>query len=393
MHISAWKEALKNAGVSDEGMIEKLLDDGCSSEQIARRLGAPGETPGDPAARKREIFSREFKADGRLFAGVPALVKKLYLRGYGLAIATTHSSGLLKAVLDREGIACFFSAVLEAPLVKKKIVDKKTLERTFGEKNIPLDNSVYVGDSSSDIRFADVLGMPCILVRGHYRDPDAPKNADLIINEIDDLADLFRSRRAGMEAGAEIVRGRIRALAGTGDKTVIGVSGGTASGKGHLCSALAGEVLSLDGYYRDKEELDGMGLDFYEPGAQRLDCAVGDIRKWLEGKEVQVPVYDIKKYRRSGYRVIGKGSILIVEGLFGLMPPVLELVDYGVFVDSPEETRLNRKIDRGISEGRGRAAGRTRERFRDIVRPMHIKYIEPQKGNADFIIENPAFPA
>jgi uridine kinase len=100
-----------------------------------------------------------------------------------------------------------------------------------------------------------------------------------------------------------------------------------------------------------------------------------------------MPIYDFVTHTRSdGTEHIDPKPVVIVEGILIFAEPrVLDLLDVRVFVDTPDDIRLMRRLRRDITE-RGRTFERTLEQYERTIRPMHFEFVEPSKRHADIII-------
>jgi uridine kinase len=183
----------------------------------------------------------------------------------------------------------------------------------------------------------------------------------------------------------------------TPEPFVIGVAGGTGSGKTTVASALlrrVGEdgisVLFHDAYYRDWADLPKDVLDrknFDHPDSLETELLVRHVRTLREGRVVEAPIYDFKTHRRTAEtrRVLPK-RIVLVEGILIFAEPELrKLFDVKVFVDTDADVRLIRRIRRDIAE-RGRTFESVVEQYYATVRPMHLEFVEPSKRWADLIM-------
>jgi uridine kinase len=100
-----------------------------------------------------------------------------------------------------------------------------------------------------------------------------------------------------------------------------------------------------------------------------------------------MPLYDFVTHTRSDrIEVIEPRPVVIIEGILIFAEPrVLDLLDVRVFVDTPDDIRLMRRLRRDITE-RGRTFERTLEQYERTIRPMHFEFVEPSKRHADIII-------
>ncbi len=178
---------------------------------------------------------------------------------------------------------------------------------------------------------------------------------------------------------------------------VIGVAGGTGSGKTTVASAIlrrVGEerisVLFHDAYYKEwadlpKDVLDGKNFD--HPDSLETGLLVRHVRALREGKAVEAPIYDFRTHRRtSETRHVAPKPILLVEGILLFAEPDLrKLFDVKIFVDTDADIRLIRRVRRDIAE-RGRTLESVFAQYQATVRPMHLEFVEPSKRWADLII-------
>jgi uridine kinase len=178
---------------------------------------------------------------------------------------------------------------------------------------------------------------------------------------------------------------------------IIGICGGTGSGKTTIARAIVGAVgaenvvlVEQDSYYRN---LADMPLDerhqanFDHPDSLDSDMLVNHILRLKQGLTVEMPLYDFKTHTRSDrIEMIEPKPVVIVEGILIFAEPrVLDLLDVRVFVDTPDDIRLMRRLKRDITE-RGRTFERTLEQYARTIRPMHFEFVEPSKRHADIII-------
>jgi uridine kinase len=178
---------------------------------------------------------------------------------------------------------------------------------------------------------------------------------------------------------------------------VIGVAGGTGSGKTTVASAIlrrVGEgrisVLFHDAYYKDWADLPKDVLDrknFDHPDSLETALLVRHVRALREGTAVEAPIYDFRTHRRTAEtRRVAPKPILLVEGILLFADPELRtLFDVKLFVDTDADVRLIRRIRRDIAE-RGRTLESVFDQYQATVRPMHLEFVEPSKRWADLII-------
>ncbi len=181
---------------------------------------------------------------------------------------------------------------------------------------------------------------------------------------------------------------------------VIGVAGGSGSGKTTVVQriiatleSLGGEqvsVLEHDRYYRDRLDLrleERAALNYDHPDSLETDLLVQHVIALREGREVQVPVYDFAMYaRRDVSQIVKPRKAIIVEGILIFTDATLRrLMDVKVFVDTDDDTRFIRRLQRDIAE-RGRSVQSVIDHYLSTVKPMHLEFVEPSKRYADIII-------
>ncbi|TYG99387.1 hypothetical protein ES288_A10G191600v1 [Gossypium darwinii] len=179
---------------------------------------------------------------------------------------------------------------------------------------------------------------------------------------------------------------------------VIGVSGGTASGKTTVCDMIIQQLhdhrvvlVNQDSFYRGltTEELKRVHeYNFDHPDAfdteQLLDC----IEKLKDGQSVQVPIYDFKRHQRSSnsFRQVNASDVIILEGILVFHDQcVRNLMNMKIFVDTDADVRLARRIRRDTVE-RGRDVSSVLEQYAKFVKPAFDDFVLPSKKYADVII-------
>lgn len=179
---------------------------------------------------------------------------------------------------------------------------------------------------------------------------------------------------------------------------VIGIGGGTGTGKStaarEVCEryAVVGvALLDQDSYYLDRSHLspdERNAVNFDEPPAIDHDLLLAHINALLSGASIEKPHYDFSTHTRSGKgRTVAAGRLVVVEGLFAWWDPrVRDLMRLRVFLDADAGIRLIRRARRDLSM-RGRSLESVFRQYIDTVRPMHEKYIEPAKADADLVID------
>jgi len=181
-----------------------------------------------------------------------------------------------------------------------------------------------------------------------------------------------------------------------GTPLVIGLAGGTGSGKTTVAEAIVraatGQVAILpqDAYYRAQPDLplSARALTNYdEPSAFDTELLAAHIDALVAGRPVERPVYDFSVHDRSAATVrVEPRAVIVVEGILVLHEPLLrERMALKVFVDAPPDERFIRRLERDVRE-RGRSAESVIAQYRRTVKPMHDLFVEPTKQHADLIV-------
>ena len=180
------------------------------------------------------------------------------------------------------------------------------------------------------------------------------------------------------------------------DVLVIGIAGGTGSGKTTLMKNLMGQfgseitVLSHDNYYRAHHELpyeERCKLNYDEPAAFETELMVRQLKELRAGRAVDCPVYDFTVHNRSDQVIhLVPKSVIMVEGILIFENKALrDLMDIKIFVDTDADIRLCRRIKRDVNK-RGRSMESVLLQYQATVKPMHDQYVEPSKKFADLVV-------
>ena len=180
------------------------------------------------------------------------------------------------------------------------------------------------------------------------------------------------------------------------DVLVIGIAGGTGSGKTTLMKNLMGQfgseitVLSHDNYYRAHHELpyeERCKLNYDEPAAFETELMVRQLKELRAGRAVDCPVYDFTVPNRSDQVIhLVPKSVIMVEGILIFENKALrDLMDIKIFVDTDADIRLCRRIKRDVNK-RGRSMESVLLQYQATVKPMHDQYVEPSKKFADLVV-------
>lgn len=178
---------------------------------------------------------------------------------------------------------------------------------------------------------------------------------------------------------------------------VVALSGGSGAGKNFIADFLKDmfgavnvQELSHDRYYRDQSHLSLAQralLNFDHPDALESSLLLTHIKELQEGRSIEAPVYDFASHQRSSQTVqIVPARLVLVDGILLFADPVLsDAFDVRVFVDTPADLRLLRRIERDVKE-RGRSLASVLDQYQATVRPMHEHFVEPSKAHADLVI-------
>ncbi|KAJ1413004.1 P-loop containing nucleoside triphosphate hydrolase protein [Ochromonadaceae sp. CCMP2298] len=178
---------------------------------------------------------------------------------------------------------------------------------------------------------------------------------------------------------------------------VVGIAGGSASGKTTLARAIINALgeehvsfLGHDSYYKELSHLsmdERASNNFDHPDALDTSLMITHLMELKQGKTVQVPIYDFATHTRTAAtESLTPRRIIILDGiLIFAEPELLPLMDMKIFVDTDDDIRLIRRIQRDIKE-RNRSVDSVMEQYVNTVRPMHQLYVEPSKRGADIIV-------
>ncbi len=190
------------------------------------------------------------------------------------------------------------------------------------------------------------------------------------------------------------------------------MSGGSGSGKSTLALALLEQLapgkavmFGEDAYYHPmsfygapttEAERHALvaGINYDDPKSKEVDHLVSDLRALKAGETIQQPIYDYELHDRSKKtRRIESAPVLILEGIHALsMPKIRSFIDLSVYVDTPDDLRLARRIRRDVIE-RGRTVDSVLAQYMSTVRSAHYRWTHPAKFDADLVIADEGLPA
>ena len=176
----------------------------------------------------------------------------------------------------------------------------------------------------------------------------------------------------------------------------IGIAGGTGSGKTTITKRLVREfgddvaILHHDSYYKAHDDMtmeERSRLNYDHPNAFDTDLMLEQLRALKRGEAVRCPVYDFTIHNRSDRTVeVQPARVLVVEGILIFADRTLcSEMDIKLFVDADADVRILRRIVRDVRD-RGRSLESVVNQYLTTVKPMHERFVEPSKRNADVII-------
>ncbi len=178
---------------------------------------------------------------------------------------------------------------------------------------------------------------------------------------------------------------------------VIGIAGGTGSGKTTIANVIQSRVgtqhiayLPHDAYYKDLIDLPVAQremINFDHPDSLDTDLLIEHIKQLKVWKSIDLPVYDFKTHTRTPrVLTVQPQSVIIVEGILIFVEQALrDEFDVKIFVDTDPDIRFIRRLQRDIAE-RGRTTDSVIQQYLNTVRPMHLEFVDPSKRSADVII-------
>lgn len=177
---------------------------------------------------------------------------------------------------------------------------------------------------------------------------------------------------------------------------VIGIAGGTGSGKTTLTQRIAKRfnnnisIVFHDNYYKAHSDLvyeERAKLNYDHPDAFDTKLLIDHLKKLRKGEKIHCPTYDYTIHNRSDSTVeIEPAKVIIVEGILIFQNPALrELMDIKIFVDTDADVRIIRRILRDVQE-RKRSLDSVVNQYLTTVKPMHEQFVEPSKRFADIVV-------
>jgi uridine kinase len=180
---------------------------------------------------------------------------------------------------------------------------------------------------------------------------------------------------------------------------IVGIAGGTASGKTTIAQQIAQAggsdrvvVVALDRYYRSQAHIrpeQRTAINYDHPDALEFELLISHLKQLQSGIAIDAPLYDFASHSRDPHHTtrIEPKPVIVVEGILVLANTELcTLLDLKVFVATPDRIRLARRTERD-TEQRGRSIESVNSQWNDSVQPMHQVFCEPSRALADIVVD------
>ncbi len=179
------------------------------------------------------------------------------------------------------------------------------------------------------------------------------------------------------------------------DVRLIGISGGSGSGKTTIIRRIAERVkdfvfIPQDNYYKSAENISNRNItdfNFDHPDAFDTTLLLEHLSELKDGKAIEMPTYDFVHHRRAEeVTLVEPSRVVLVEGIMVFFEQeIREMMDLKIYVDTPDDIRFIRRLERDVTD-RGRTMESVIKQYLEVVRPGHYMFIEPTKEFADIII-------
>ncbi len=178
---------------------------------------------------------------------------------------------------------------------------------------------------------------------------------------------------------------------------VIGVAGGSGSGKTTIINSIIEEInpldvvtLQHDSYYKDNNHfplLERENINYDHPDSLETELLISNLKNLLKWNEIESPIYDFKTHSRKKKGVVKTpAEVIIVDGILIFTEEKLrELMDVRIFVNTDSDIRFIRRLKRDIVE-RNRSLDSVINQYLATVKPMHLAFVQPSRRFADIII-------
>lgn len=180
--------------------------------------------------------------------------------------------------------------------------------------------------------------------------------------------------------------------------TIIGIAGGTASGKTTIADKLFEETKSkgsviyikMDDYYKKNQFIpvnEQGAKNFDHPDSYDVVLLEQHLNELKAFKTINKPKYNyVISNRMEETEIVNPADVIILEGIMTFAhPEIRKYLDIKIFVDTPDDIRFIRRLERDIAE-RGRSVTSVINQYLTSVRPMHHAFVEPSKQYADIIV-------
>lgn len=181
---------------------------------------------------------------------------------------------------------------------------------------------------------------------------------------------------------------------------VIGIAGGSASGKTHVARQIVQSlgsipsivILSQDSFYKrnSPEEIalaHANRKDFDHPDAIDMPLFAECLQDLKQGRQTNIPIYSFSEHQRlDETKYLYGAAVIITEGILALHDPALRaLYDLKIFVQCDSDLMLARRIRRDVSE-RGRTVDGVLDQYLRYVKPSYDNFVLPTSKYADIIV-------
>jgi uridine kinase len=178
---------------------------------------------------------------------------------------------------------------------------------------------------------------------------------------------------------------------------LIGICGGTGAGKTTLTKKIIAQfgeqrvsLIDTDSYYLDRSNVPlekRHHFNFDHPDALEITLLVSHLQSLKNGFPIEKQVYDFTTHtRKPDAARVDPRAIVVVDGiLIFAIAEVCKLFDLKIFMAEEPDIRLLRRLLRDVTE-RGRTIESVARQYLETVRPMHLKYVEPSKAEADIVL-------
>lgn len=174
---------------------------------------------------------------------------------------------------------------------------------------------------------------------------------------------------------------------------LIGIAGGSGSGKTFLAQRIRDSVgsgvglVSMDQYFQTASVSEARHINFDHPSHLDIDRMVKDLKQIRRGRPTKLPLYDFRTMIQTpNAMVLDPVRVVIVEGLFVLSSPIVDLLDFTCFLDVEHDQQLLGRLLRDLHE-RTTSVEQTIDRYQRYVRPSYEVFVAPTKHNADVVID------